>query len=396
MKKKIVFMVINMNIGGTEKALLNMISEIPKDKYEITIFMLEKYGGFFDSIPNEVKVEYFKDYHLIKEQLNSPPLTMSIRLLKEGKVKEGTKILYFHLVSKITKNRIQLYKHLLKNAPILKQEYDIAVAYAGPMDFISYFVVHKIKAKKKVQWIHFDVTKIGFNKRFVSKLYNKFDKIFVVSEEARTKFVKEVPALTEKTDVFFNMVSPKMIDSQSKEFNGFNDDFEGLRILTVGRLTKEKGQDLAIDAMNKLVQDGINVRWYCIGEGKSRSEYEELVEKFNLQDHFIFLGSTSNPYPYIENCDIYVQPSRYEGYCITLIEARCLKKPIVTTDVNGAREQIKNEENGLIVDINSNEIYRAVKKLIADKELRMKFATNLAKEVFMSNNELKKIYNISK
>jgi glycosyltransferase involved in cell wall biosynthesis len=394
MKKKILFMVINMNVGGTEKALLNMISEIPKAEYDITILMLEKYGGFLNFIQTGVNIEYVKGYKDIKDLLNLPPKTVAIKFLIKGKVLKSFNIMLFHLFSKVMKDRGIFFKYLLKNYPMIKEEYDVAVAYAGPMDFISYFIVNKIKAKKKIQWIHFDITKIGFNYYFAAKIYKKFDKIFVVSNEAKNKFINILPKLIERTDVFFNIVSSNIIHSQSKEGKGFNDNFDGLRILTVGRLTKEKGHDLAIRVQAMLIKNGFRVKWYCLGEGSSRKVYEKLIEEYNLQDHFILLGSDPNPYPYIDQCDIYVQPSRYEGYCITLLEAKCLKKPIVTTDVNGAKEQITDGETGLIVNINEMEIYESVKKLINNRDLRRQFSENLGKESIDNTLEMKKIKSI--
>ncbi|WNB92466.1 glycosyltransferase [Bacillus sp. NEB1478] len=380
MKKKILFMVINMNVGGTEKALLNMISEMPKEEYDITILMLEKYGGFLDLIPETVHVKYLEGYSKIKKILNIPPKTITLNLIKNGKIIKGLYLSLLFLFSKLLNDRSILFRYLLKNIPDLKNEYDIAVAYAGPMDFISYFVVKKIKAKKKIQWIHFDITKVGFNKHFASKIYNKFDQIFVVSKEAKNKLINTVPTIKGKTDIFFNMVSKNELFKQSKEGTGFNDNFEGERILTVGRLTPEKGQDLAIKVLARLIRNGYNVRWYCVGEGSSREEYEKLIAAHNLQNHFILLGSNPNPYPFIDQCDIYVQPSRYEGYCISLVEARTLKKPIITTNVNGANEQIKNEVTGLIVNIDENELFDAVSKLLTYQKLRNKFTSNLLEE----------------
>ncbi|NOU70895.1 glycosyltransferase [Paenibacillus sp. LMG 31458] len=394
MKKKIIFMLIDMNIGGTEKALLNMVSEFSLGEYDITILMLEEHGGFLSYIPAGINIEYLKGYSSMKQALNQPPQVTAIDYFKEGELVKSFNIALLHLISKITKNRSVFFKYVLNNQPVLDGEYDVAVAYAGPMDFISYFVVNKIKAKKKVQWIHFDVTKIGFNQAFASKTYIKFDKIFVVSEEAKNKLINLVPALKERTKVFFNIVSSKMIHSQAKEGRAFPDEIDGLRIVTVGRLTNEKGQDLAIRVLARLIDNGYKVKWYCVGEGKSRIEYEKLVVESNLQDKFIFLGADPNPYPYIAECDIYVQPSRYEGYCITLIEARCLNRPIVTTDVNGAKEQIRNGETGLIVGINEHEIYQAVVQLIDNRDLCVKFSENLAQENFDSKVEMNKIYNL--
>lgn len=392
MKKKIVFMLINMNVGGTEKALLNMISEIPKSEYDITILMLEKYGGFLNAIPSHVNVDYVKEYNDLKEVLNRPPKDVAVNLLKRGKIVSGVGLLFIHLLSKLLKNRNIFFKYVLKNVPNFKSEYDIAVAYAGPMDFISYFVVHKIKAKKKVQWIHFDVTKIGFDVSFAAKIYKKFDKVFVVSNEARNKLVELVPTVKKKSEIFLNLVSLGIILSQSKEGTGFNDNFEGLRILTVGRLAMEKGQDLAIQVMRRLVKDGYNVRWYCLGEGSSRGNYERLIEEYNLQEHFILLGSEPNPYPYMDQCDIYVQPSRHEGYCITLAEARAFHKPIVTTKFTGAEEQIINGKTGLIVNIDAIKLYEGIKQLLKNKNLFDSLTNTLNEERFNANIELKKLF----
>jgi glycosyltransferase involved in cell wall biosynthesis len=356
--------------------------------------MLEEYGGFLGSIPPGVKVEYFLGYEKMKDLLNQPPQFMAFNLFKKRQIMNAGIILFLHIISKILMDRSIYFKYFLRNYPKFNQEYDIAVAYAGPNDFISYFVINKINAKQKMQWIHFDVTKIGFNRKFAAKIYNKFDNTIVVSNEAKTKLVNMLPSIKEKTSVFQNIVSPLLIINQAKEGKGFNDHFDGIRILTVGRLSAEKGQDLAIQALAKLKNDGFNVRWYCVGEGNSRKEYESLIDKYNLQSHFILLGSDPNPYPYMDQCDIYVQPSRYEGYCITLMEARCLKKPIVTTDVNGVKEQIKDGESGLIVGIDANEIYYGIRKLISDRSLREKFSTKLSTVDFTSFDQLEKFNGI--
>jgi glycosyltransferase involved in cell wall biosynthesis len=299
-----------------------------------------------------------------------------------------------YLVTKVLKEKSIFFKYVLKDFENINTEYDVAVAYAGPMDFISYFVANKIKADQKLQWIHFDVTKIGFNKKFAAKIYKKFDKIFVVSDEAKTKLINLVPKISKKVEVFFNIVSPDTIKSYAKEGKGFNDDFDGLRILTIGRLSKEKGQDLAIRALAKLNNHGYNIKWYCLGEGNSRNEYENLIIENNLEDKFILLGSNTNPYTFLEQCDIYVQPSRYEGYCMTLIEAKQLFKPILTTNVNGANEQILNQKTGLVVNVDEIEIYMALKRLIENKSLREKFSNSLSKEVYETSIEMNKIFNV--
>ncbi|RST72556.1 glycosyltransferase [Siminovitchia acidinfaciens] len=390
MRKKVLFTIINMNVGGTEKSLLNMVSVMPKDKYDITILMLEEYGGFLKFIPSNIRLEFLSGYNNIKDLLNEPPQSIALNLLKKGRIIKGGTILLLHIITKILNNRSAFFKYVLRTYPTLEQEYDVAVAYAGPTDFISYLVMNKIKAKKKIQWVHFDVTKIGFNKNFAAQIYNKFDKVFVGSNEGRDKLVNLLPAIREKTEVFQYIVSPQLISSQAKEGKGFNDNFDGLKILTVGRLSIEKGQDLAIHVLAKLKNEGLNVKWYCVGEGNSRQTYEDLIEKYELKEYFILLGSDPNPYPYMDQCDIYVQPSRHEGYCITLAEARCFKKPIITTNFTGANEQIKTGKTGLIVGPDVDEIYHALRLLIHDRKLREKFSDNLTKEEFISDVQVEK------
>lgn len=389
--KKILFMCINMNIGGTEKALLTMLNEIDSSKYDVTLLMLEEYGGFLSEIPNFVKVKYINEYKTIKPFINEPPRLLANKLIKNKKYLTGIMTLINYSISKITNNMSYYYKYILRNTKNIEADYDLAVAYAGPMDLITYFVLNKIKAKKKVQWIHFDITKIGFNKKFAEKNYKKFDKIFVVSEEGKEKLIKLIPALSNKVEAFFNIISCNLIENMSKNEKGFDDSFNGTRILTVGRLSKEKGQDLTINALARLKNEGYNIKWYCIGDGPGKDNYKQITKKFNIENDYILLGSRLNPYPFMKHCDIYVQPSRHEGYCITLGEARCFNNPIVTTNFTGANEQIKNEVTGLICDISEDGIYKSVKRLLDDKDLYNNIKINLSKEIVDSTNEISKL-----
>lgn len=392
--KRILFMCINMNIGGTEKALLTMLNEIESSKYDITLLMLEEYGGFLNEIPSFVKVKYVNEYKDIKSLIKEPPKLLAKELIRNKKYLKGLLILLNYSISKITNNISYYYKYISKNIRNIEEDYDLAVAYAGPMDFITYFVLNKIKAKKKVQWIHFDITKIGFNKKFAEKNYKKFDKIFVVSEEGKEKLINLIPALNNKVEAFFNIISCNLIENMSKNEKGFDDSFNGVRILTVGRLSKEKGQDLTINVLARLKNEGYNIKWYCIGDGPEKDNYKQIINNLNIENDYILLGSKLNPYPFMKYCDIYVQPSRYEGYCITLGEARCFDNPIVTTNFTGAKEQIKNEVTGLICDTSEEGIYKSVKRLLDDKELYSKIRENLKGDIVDSTNEIIKLYKV--
>ena len=391
--KKILFMVTSMNIGGVEKSLLSLLSVIPKDKYDITLLLLDKSGGFLDYIPSWVKVEeatWFKD---IKPIIMQPPQQTIRNYIRDKQYKKTILFTCSYLIDKYFDNRYLYYKQVLKDVDNNENEYDVAIAYQGPTDVIDYYIANKVKAKKKVSWVHFDVAKHHVNRKLYSRLYEKFDKVYVVSNSAKNNLDKLIPSAKYKSEVFLNIISPKLINEMSTQNIEINNDFKGLNIVTVGRLSKEKGQDLAIEAMNKLKKEGYDVRWYCIGDGSSRKEYENMIKEYKLEKDFILVGSTPNPYPYIKEADIYVQTSRHEGYCLTLSEAKCLNKPIVTTNFIGAYEQIENKYNGLITNCNENEIYDAIKSLIKDKGKREKLINNLINDNLDTTEEINKLFN---
>lgn len=383
MKKKILFMVSSMNIGGVEKSLISLISVIPKDKYDITILTLEKKGGFLEYIPKHVKLkeaEWFKDIRPII--MESPQNTIK-RYLRARKIFKIPSFIYSYYKSKNTGDRYIYYKNILKSIPNNNEYYDAAIAYAGPTEIIDAYVTHKVNANKKIGWVHFDISQHNINKKLYEKLYQKIDKIFAVSNEANKKLNEIIPNTISKSEVLLNIISKDLINEMAEENVEFDNEFDGIKIVTVGRLSKEKGQDLAIKALSKLKEDNYKVRWYCVGEGNSRSEYEELIRKNKLEKDFILLGATPNPYPYIKNSDIYVQTSRHEGYCLTLAEAKALRKPIISTNFIGAYEQLQDKVNGLIVKGDENEIYKGIKKLISNEKLISELTNNL-KEIDVS------------
>lgn len=319
------------------------------------------------------------------------PQNIIKRYIKNYEFLKILSFIYSYFKTKKTNDRYIYYKHVLKSIPECKEKYDVAIAYAGPTEIIDAYISHKVKAEKKIAWVHFDISKHKINKKLYNNLYERFNKIFAVSNECKKKLDEIMPAVRNKSEVLLNIVSENLINEMSESNIDFDDNYKGIKIITVGRLSKEKGQDLAIKALAKLKKDRYDVKWYCIGEGNSRQEFEQLIKEYNLENDFLLLGATSNPYPYIKNADIYVQTSRHEGYCLTLAEAKVLNKPIVTTNFIGAYEQIKNNENGFIVSCNENDLADAIRNLIDEKKFCSKFSKKLREEKIDTTNEVNKL-----
>ena len=380
-------MINTMNLGGTEKSLISLLSVMSRDKHDVTILMLEKYGELQYFIPKWVKVEYLNGYSSIKNIISKPPHKTIIEFLKRGRLIKVLKIFNTYVKYKISKNFDCFYFEVLKKHKTI-EEYDIAIAYAGPFDFISYFIVKKINAKIKVQWIHFDVSKVLSLATFGNKYYQYFDKIFCVSENAKVVFDDMFPNFCDKTSVFKNIVSKSNLEKSASIGETFSDGYDGLKILTLGRLSEEKGQQMIPSIVHRLKKDKIKFKWYLIGDGKLKDNLLSQIKELDLRNDLIVLGSKINPYRFVKDCDIYVQTSFHEGYCLTVHEAKILNKPVVITNVASADNLILNGEDGLIVEINEEAIYTGVKKLITDTKLRMLLSRNLLALETMSEKKI--------
>lgn len=364
MKKKIFFLLSAMNVGGVEKAFLGLLSIIPIEKYEIHVGFLQAKGGYMEYLPSHIRIHeinIFKKYWRI---INDPPIPYIKSLFKQGKIKDALVHSIIHFYFKLTGNRYWFYKYMLRNEPIMLENFDIAIAFAGPSQAIDYYICEKVNAPIKCGWIHFDVTKFGIDKGMTRCLYQQYKKIFIVSQTAKEKFDRIFPKLKNKTEVFYNIVSKEQVKELALKGPTFTDNFQGVRILTVGRLSAEKGQDIAIQALKILIEKGYNAKWYFVGDGKLRKECELLAARLGITDYVEFLGTKTNPYGYMKDCDIYMQPSRHEGFCITLAEALCFQGPIVSTNFTGAEEQLASRKNGIVTKMSASDISEGIMKVL--------------------------------
>ncbi|WP_342613883.1 glycosyltransferase [Peribacillus frigoritolerans] len=389
--KKVLIMLSSMNIGGVEKSLLSLLSVFPKENYEITILLLEKKGEFLNYLPDWVKVEEVNWYKYIKPIITQPPQMTVKTYIHNKNFLELLIFLFSYYIDKKFNQRYLFYKNIFRNVSNRNDYYDVAISYQGPTDIIDYYIINKVKAKKKISWVHFDISNHQINDRFYKKIYKKFSKIYVVSKEARNELTKKFPYYKSKTSTFLNIISSKVIKEMSEKEEYLDRSFSGIKIVTVGRLSKEKGQDIAISVLSRLRKNGYDVRWYCIGEGNYRKELETLITEYKVKHDFILCGSTTNPYPQISKADIYVQPSLHDGYCLALTEAKILNKPIVATNFVGAIEQIVDGKTGVIANCNEEDLFEKIKYLIDHKEIRNRLSKNLSNQHLDTISEIEKL-----
>lgn len=362
--KKVLFMLSSMNIGGVEKSLLSLLSELSPEEYQVTILLLEKKGGFLELLPQWVEIKEATWFREIKPVIMGSPYETILNYFKKFKFLNGMRFINGYYMDQKKGNRFKYYEQILKSIPNQDEVYDVAIAYAAPTEIIDAYVAYKIKAAKKISWIHFDVSQFPINEQLYSHLWDKYDELYVVSQEAKRKLIHKFSQYKEKCTVQYNIISQELIQQMSNAKADISFDINYFNILTVGRLSKEKGQDLAIEALYYLKRDGYKVRWYCVGNGNAKKEYQQLVKKYQLEEDFIFINATSNPYPYMKQADLYVQPSRHDGYCLTLAEALCLEKQVVSTKFAGAIEQIIDGQNGYLVNTSVSDLVNKIKSLI--------------------------------
>ncbi|MDE5413796.1 glycosyltransferase [Alkalihalobacterium chitinilyticum] len=391
MKKDLLFILNNLNCGGAEKALISLLETIDYTRFNVDLFLFKHEGLFFNKIPQQVNI--------IKEPSNYSYFDMPIKKALLQSTKKGNlRLMWSRLqAGYIFKTEVnparceqKVWKYIQKNLDNLDKEYDVAIGYLEKNPI--YFCLDNVKANLKLGFIHNDYDKLGMDPMIDNKYFNKLDKVITVSNECANVLKQRFPQYKEKVEVMYNIVSPSLIQKMSLQ--KLDDPQDGIKIVSVGRLNKQKGFELAIDACEKLVHQGYQVRWDVVGEGQERSELEKLIKDKKLENIFILHGLKENPYPYVRAADIYVQPSRFEGKSIAIDEAKILQKPIITTNFTTAKDQINHEETGLIVEMNGEAIAKGVQRLIDDKTLKNKLIKNLTQEKLGTEEEILKLYDI--
>lgn len=370
----------------------------PKE-YDISLYVLTGQGEMISQLPDYVHLlneEYLDCSVLSREGKKRLQKTVLHALFRRG---NGIRLLPYLCANgmrMLAKGRLLydklLWRVLADAGERFDAEYDLAVAYLEGGS--TYYVTDWVKAKKKAAFVHVDYGQAGYTRSLDRECYLKLDKIFPVSDEVREAFLKVYPECEARTEVFHNILDTERILRMSGEGEGFSDDFAGIRLLSVGRLTTQKAFEVSIDAMKLLKDSGENVRWYVLGEGDQRAKLEEQIRKLGLEEDFLLPGAVSNPYPYMRQADIYVHASRFEGKSIAIQEAQVLGKPIVASDCSGNREQVISGVDGLLCELTPEAVCACIRELIEDEEKRLRFGQVAAGKNEKNTSELVKLLSV--
>ena len=387
--KNLLFVIDSLCIGGAEKSLITLLSLLDYSRYKVDL-QLFSYGGVLEQfLPDEVNVLSPLNYtnflsQPIWKQLCHPSmffarLKYSFQIRKHGLLNSDIAVLYWQSIG----------QHIADNP----KNYDVAIAYAQGVP--TFYIMDKVFAHKKLAWVNIDYRLTGATRDYQHRFYDHCDIIVPVSTYVRNVFSEVYPKFAYKMHVMMDIIDAKVVESMSQLPSDKAIVNSYPIFMTVGRLEKsQKGYDLALEATKILKNRGVKFRWYAIGEGSYRNEMERYIAKNDLQNCFILLGSTANPYSYMRQCDIYIQTSRHEGFGLTIAEARILNKPVVCTNFDGCTMQIVNEENGLITSFNPEDIADAIERLLNDKTLYSNIQEYLRNEKKGNTEEIEKFYEL--
>ena len=395
MKKKVFIFSHAMEIGGAERALLGLLTSFDYSKYEVDLFLLQHSGELMPLIPSEVNLlPEIKEYSGIMKPM--------ITALKQGNIKVvlGRLNGKIHAQKYNKKNGLAhsdvgveySHKYTVKCLPnITDKEYDVAISFLTP----HYIVRDKVKADKKIAWIHTDYSTTNNDVESELKMWSIYDNIISISDDVTKAFLTKFPSLENKIVYIENILSKGFIDGQADLVDVSNEmDISTVKLLTIGRFSPPKKLDEVPQIASIIKSKGIDFKWYIIGYGSEEDLIRSKISEFGMEDTVIILGKKDNPYPYIKACDIYLQPSRYEGKAVTVHEALILNKPVIITDYPTAHSQLMDGFDGVIVPMDIEGSANEIARVIKDKELQQRLICNMQSTNYSNESEIEKLYKL--
>jgi len=392
--KKIIIVTHCMEVGGAEKSLIELLNCIDYETYAVDLFLLKHSGEFMSQINEHVNLlneipSYAALMKPISTVLKSKQFLIGISRLfaknlsyrnarKSNVWKDTYTLEYAHKYSQIFLPQIS------------NERYDLAISFLTP----HYITTNKVKADKKVAWIHTDYSKMVVDIKSELNMWRKYDYIAAISESSKKAFVKIFSELEKKVFVMENILLSESIRKQAEGDVSEEIDKSKITICSVGRFSYPKNFDNVPNICKRIVESGYDIRWYLIGSGGEERKIRERIKEEHMEEYVFILGKKINPYPYMKACDFYIQPSRYEGKSVSVREAQILQKPVVITNYTTAKSQVEDGVDGAIVPIDNEECAKGIVNVIKDQALQRNLIENCKKRDFGNEKEIEKLYNL--
>lgn len=388
--KKILIIHSNMELGGAESSLLGLLDTIDYNEYSVDLFLLKHSGEFLPLINNHVNLlPEIPSYKALMQPISAN--------LRDGHIRIALLRCYARVRSALSHGALHLshnykqyfHKLCVPYLPDIQGKYDLAISFNDP----HYIIGKKVNAKVKLAWFHTDASRLQFCDDIEKEMWGMSDYVINVSEDCKNAFDKKHSYLdVKKSLVIENILSKRLISVRSGESQTDMPADGAIRLLSVGRFCDAKNFDNVPDICRRLAEDGLNVKWYLIGYGGDEPLIRRKIAEAGMQDRVIILGKKYNPYPYMRACDLYVQPSRYEGKAVTVREAQLLGKPVVITNYATSAGQLEDGVDGVIVPMDNAGCAAGIAALLRDPVRMRALSENCAKRDYTNSAEIEKIY----
>lgn len=394
MKKKLLIVSHALELGGAERSLIGLLDALDPERWDIDLFLFRHQGELIADIPEYVNLlpevpAYTVLARPMKDTLREGHVLLTAARLtgriaagryakKHGHTESGVGLEYSHKFTCPLMPAIQPNK-----------EYDLAVSFLTP----HYFVAKKVRAKKKVAWIHTDYSRVQVNIPSETAMWSAYDHIASISDAVTESFLKTFPGLKHKVVLIENILPSTYVKKQAKAFPvELEMPADGIRLLSIGRFCYQKNFDNIPDICARLVSAGLNVKWYLIGFGGDEELIRQKIIEADMVEHVVLLGKKENPYPYIRACDLYVQPSRYEGKAVTVREAQMLGKPVVITRYATSSSQLEDGVDGVVVPMDNEGCAEGIAVLLRNPEEMARLSDCCQQRDYTNAAEIGKLY----
>ena len=396
MKKKILITACSLEIGGIERSLVGLLDVLDYDKYDVDVLLFSRKGELLEFVPQQCT--------LLPEIAQCSTLLEPIKavLLKGHFCMTAARLYARRYVARKycgiddpkTADGV-IFAHLQKTwdasirfMPRLPGEYDAAISFMWP----HHFVAQKVRAKKKFAWVHTDYTIAVLDREKDARIWAQFDRIAAVSDACGKAFLPVYPQFADRLTTVGNVLPEGFVRRSAEEFDPPEMNAEGYRLLSVGRFSYAKAYDRAVRVCRILKDRGVPFCWYVVGYGAEEAQLREQIASLGVEDCFLLLGKKANPYPYMKKCDLFLQPSRYEGKAVTVCEAQMLGCPVLITDFKTARSQVRDGIDAVIVPQDEAAIADAIEALLRDEDKRRTLSANTRTVDYSNASEVQKIY----